>query len=583
MQFVFEKESLVVSISDNKLFLIILVVTKPMKTKIFISLIVFFAPLAAYAQSFSEVSPSGDLLNYEIVDGYAVVTGRSDSISSASPYIDLEIPMTVSCDGAALTVREIGAEAFASDKKLASVIFPPTLKRIGYRAFAACYSLGTVEIPQTVTMIDENAFFMVANVDYQGSATGAPWGAAFCNAYNADGWCYADSTMRHLVHAACSTTDIAYPATVDTISPRAFVGTMVEEISVDGRDPMLANLNFAYCQNLRRVYYNLAYPEPRIFADCPVLEELTLGSSVRNIPTDMCIDCPSLRNIAIPNSVQQIGISAFEGCTSLEKVFVGDSVTIIGSWAFRGCTRLCTIHFGSRVSVIGSKSFDGCDSLREVVLPQSITQISNAFAQCPNIEMLACMSYSPPNGVSSPFASCRPDIPVCVPCGRGYTYSVNWPTFSNFIYMPFVVRVKSEDETHGTVEMTDTSSCDEHVSVVSAHAASGYVFDHWSDGSTDNPYVVQPGDGETLLLTAHFKSTNEIGAPPVHDPMRVYARNGAVVVENCNGAVSVYDIRGRLIHTMVSSQGSITMPVPATGVYIVKPANAQARKCVVVK
>ncbi len=62
---------------------------------------------------------------------------------------------------------------------------------------------------------------------------------------------------------------------------------------------------------------------------------------------------------------------------------------------------------------------------------------------------------------------------------------------------------QSEDESMGIVQVQNTPTCTNPIAVLNAVSNSGYRFDHWSTGSTDNPYTfIVPTNG--TVITAYF-------------------------------------------------------------------------------
>lgn len=104
-----------------------------------------------------------------------------------------------------------------------------------------------------------------------------------------------------------------------------------------------------------------------------------------------------------------------------------------------------------------------------------------------------------------------------------------------------------------------------------ATAKSGYHFDHWSTGSTDNPFTLTITSDTTVI--AYFISNQGIGEIGEND-IHIHVSDGRICVEGItNEEVRVYDITGRMVqnHSLPS------------GVYIVKVGTLPAQKVVVMR
>ena len=182
-------------------------------------------------------------------------------------------------------------------------------------------------------------------------------------------------------------------------------------------------------------------------------------------------------NLIIPGSVMHNGIKwnieyistyAFYGCTGLSSVSISDSISSIGAGAFSNCTNLTSAIIGNGVTTIGSNAFSNCQSLGSITIyNMNCAANANSFY-----------------GVSA-------NATVNVPCGTAATYAAatGWSQFNNITEMAalYTATANSSNSTMGTAS---ANSCG---NVITATANSGYHFDHWSDGNTENP--------RTLMLT----------------------------------------------------------------------------------
>lgn len=92
--------------------------------------------------------------------------------------------------------------------------------------------------------------------------------------------------------------------------------------------------------------------------------------------------------IVIPQSingktVSVIGKNLFSNQSQLKNVIIPDSVTEIGWCAFENCTGLKSIAFPKLLQNIGGSSFSGCTGLTNIVIPNSVKSIyGGAFEGC---------------------------------------------------------------------------------------------------------------------------------------------------------------------------------------------------------
>lgn len=75
----------------------------------------------------------------------------------------------------------IGSYAFQNCYNLVSINIPESVKTISEGAFYNCIHLQDLKVPSTVENIGENAFYLVQSVEYNGPASGSPWGARCLN------------------------------------------------------------------------------------------------------------------------------------------------------------------------------------------------------------------------------------------------------------------------------------------------------------------------------------------------------------------------------------------------------------------
>ena len=138
--------------------------------KLLFLLTLSFCSLAAWAYSFSAVSPTGQTLYYNITSSTVPLTVEVANELGTSPYYttkptgNLTIPSSVTYSGNTYSVTTIGNYAFSGCNGLTSVIIPNTVISIGINAFYNCSSLSSVTIPSSVTSIGSYAFAYCSNL-----------------------------------------------------------------------------------------------------------------------------------------------------------------------------------------------------------------------------------------------------------------------------------------------------------------------------------------------------------------------------------------------------------------------------------
>lgn len=309
------------------------------------------------------------------------------------------------------SVKSIGNYAFSECTGLTSIEIPTSVTNIGSRAFEGCCSMLSVEIPNSVTKIGTDAFGLVPNIVYDGTATGAPWGARSMNGF-VDGWLvYSDETKTQLLACvAFAEGEINIPNSVISIGAKAFYGcTWLTSITIPNSVTSIGDW---------------------AFYECSSLTSIEISNSVTSIGEYTFRGCSTLTSIEIPNSVTSIGEYAFDNvpniiysgtatgspwgaksingyvegylvfsdktktkllacfASAIGEIIIPNSVISIGNYAFYGCKKVTSIEIPNGVESIEAYTFHGCSSLKSVTIPPSVSSVGEyAFDEtCTSLE-----------------------------------------------------------------------------------------------------------------------------------------------------------------------------------------------------
>jgi len=249
---------------------------------------------------------------------------------------------------------------------------PDSIIEIGNRAFSSCKSLERINISPSVTVIGDKAF-------------------QYCKSLSVI--CIPPSVLEIGSRTFCgclSLTNIYLPNSIEKIGSLVFG----KRKNSNGRTWENLGAKYEWCEKLAGImipigyknYYEALLPEYKDklveYGDYDNLCAEVTEEDLANAWTDVFgvkYSIDGKRLLKAPNHLTVYNIKkgtivicnrAFSYCTFLKQIFIPDSVT-----------------------QIGSEAFEDCSSFREITIPNSVKKIGvNPFVRCEQLETLICNS-----------------------------------------------------------------------------------------------------------------------------------------------------------------------------------------------
>ena len=300
-----------------------------------------------------------------------------------APFFNCDSLMSVTiCDGATC----IGTHAFFECKSLTSVIIPDSVTSIGNNAFYGCSALTSITFPRYLTSIDAYTCYQcssLADVIIPDSVT---------------------SIGTHAFARCSSLANVTIGNSVTSIGSQAFwqCSALTSVISLSSTPPMAQAGFLANCPELEKIFVPKGCGEMYRSATnwsnyADKIEEVSIGLtytlssdgttySVAGLGTckDTDIVIPSMYN-GLP--VTDIGWGAFYNRDNLTTVIIPDSVTSITNYAFSSCDNLTTVIIPDSVTSINAYAFYESSKLTSVTIGNGVTSIGElAFAGCSGLK-----------------------------------------------------------------------------------------------------------------------------------------------------------------------------------------------------
>lgn len=158
---------------------------------------------------------------------------------------------------------------------------------------------------------------------------------------------------------------------------------VLEEITLPEDRNTIAKRMFSNCTNLKKVSLNSKTQDVTIetdaFSSCKNLETVDVGGMLSVVEGNAFYFCESLENIGTTDRLTKIGANAFYYCTRLTNIDLTDKVSYIGPYAFYNCNKLSEIHIpkNSECTKIEEWTFGFCRGIKNIEFPDNIKTIGS--------------------------------------------------------------------------------------------------------------------------------------------------------------------------------------------------------------
>lgn len=360
--------------------------------------IIFFA-LFCYANSTMADSffiESG--IKYKVVDnGHVNVAVQDDSLYSSFAFNNyvLEIPAVVRHEGKNFRVKEIEKGAFTTCCAIKQLKIGEGIEAIYDYAFQACANLESVSIPSTIKVVGAAPFqycpcLSTIVVDKKNPIFDSRDG---CNAII--------KTKDNSMIVGCGATMI--PSSLRCIDKYAFMGCLVEELTIPDGVERINSFAFSSCPNLKKVVIPASVQtiEELAFDNCPEVISIVVDKNntvydsrngcnaiVYSSDNKLILGCSST---IIPQDIETIGEFAFSHCRNLQRIVIPEGVLCIANGAFEYCSNLREIVLPTTMeSFIGGSNFGYCTSLESITIPKGVCYMeSDTFRGCISLQKIS--------------------------------------------------------------------------------------------------------------------------------------------------------------------------------------------------
>lgn len=221
------------------------------------------------------------------------------------------------------SLRYMDSAAFASCTELRTVRIEEGLESAAASVFQGCTSLEKINIPGTMTEVAEAMFYGCMTLGTCVLGEGVEWigDSAFssCIALKSINFPSTLTAIGNYAFNAAGLKSVEFPEGLETIGEGAFENCTFPEVHLPSSVQIIGNLSFAWNSGLK---------------------SFSSGSGLRQMGSYALLKGESLTEVEIAEGLENVGACAFGACPVLETLTLPSTVTVVGSQAFAETTAM---------------------------------------------------------------------------------------------------------------------------------------------------------------------------------------------------------------------------------------------------
>ncbi|MBR2047544.1 MAG: leucine-rich repeat protein [Oscillospiraceae bacterium] len=242
-------------------------------------------------------------------------------------------------------VTEIQTDAFRDCVSMESVTLPAGLEVLGNDVFPS-YIMGTMKFPATLRVYGDRAMLGLTEIIFTGPAP----------TFGSEAFQSQTATVYYPENDPTWTEAIMQP-----------YGGRIIWICGDGPsgEPDPGNIEWEFDIHANALTITGTGPMPD-YPDLPPwvrytdrMGSVTIGEGITHIGAYAFADCFVLSQVSLPSTLESIGDYAFSGCTSLTELHLPEGVTRLGSGCFASADCLRALYFTGDAPVFAEDTFAG--------------------------------------------------------------------------------------------------------------------------------------------------------------------------------------------------------------------------------